>query len=103
MNSMPMNGWMRYVGATTAYTVVHKAPLLRDGKLRVYVDNKVARREMLVGDKAAVLAVSTIYSPILTPFWVVNDVNKLDIRRRGLREEDCGYSQDRDFADYVMA
>ena len=82
---------LRYVGAASAYTVVHKLPSLWDGA----VEGRNGRpQRMLAGEKVGALALSLALGPVLAPAWLLDDVNRLDgckdtpahVRPRGCKE-----------------
>ena len=82
---------LRYVGAASAYTVVHKLPSLWDGA----VEGRNGRpRRMLAGENIGALVLSLALGPVLAPAWLLDVVNRLDVFMLGHNaQEDYGYSQ----------
>jgi hypothetical protein len=98
-----MNHWHKYIATASGYMILHKTPLLYKAKIKTYVDDRYIKRDMLIGEKISILTLSTVYSPILMPFWVINDLNKLEICCKKHQFKDYGFKQCDEYMDFVLA
>lgn len=75
----------RYVQCTSAFTVIHKVPLVWNGTLEFYDYEKrsMAMRPILLGEKLCIVLLSIPCSPWLAPKLIFDDLNALDILWRG--------------------
>lgn len=92
---------VRYIIGAAAYGAARKIPILYDARLgRSW--RREESRPMLLSEKAAVLLVSTTYSPVLTPFWLLRDLGRAEVWIRGERPERFGFSEPDDYFEYVV-
>jgi hypothetical protein len=64
-----------------SYGYIRSMLKLWDADVRVTHDNQM--KPMLLGDKIAAFTGSLFLTPFLAPFWVINDVNRIDLYFRG--------------------
>ena len=92
--------WERYVVGSLGYGALHKLGILWDAR----VDGaRNEQRPMLLGEKLSAFSLGLVYSPLLSPVWLMNDLDRLDLYMSGKRPQDYGYGADRycSLFDYV--
>lgn len=78
-----------YILGAAGFTVAHKLPLMWHGRLPNNPDTET--RPILFGEALLVLSLSTLYSPLLAPFIVFDDINRIEVYMRGNNIENYGY------------
>lgn len=88
----PLNrSFVGYALASCAYAASRKTLLLWDAKIERRVGSTYKVSDMLLGEKLYVFGVSTILAPIMTPLYVKNDLDRIDIYMKGANPCDYGY------------
>jgi hypothetical protein len=73
----------RYFLGAAAYGSARKILQLWDAKTYSYSGYNEPPKPMPLGDKLGVFTASIIAAPYITPIWVVEDLNYLDVYMRG--------------------
>ena len=93
-----------YFAATLGYGAAHKLGMLWNANVESYTSNGKIIRPMLMGEKLSVFTISMVYSPIMSPVWLMTDLDYLDIYMSGKKPSDYGYGQEKTCAwDYIMS
>ena len=71
-----------YLAFTAAYEVAHKLFVLPYVKIRDY--GKEEGHGLLLTEAAAVIGTSAVYSPVIGPVHMLDDLVRLEVRARGL-------------------
>lgn len=104
MNKAAKDLLAKYGLVTMAYGFGRKLPILYDATTETYdKDGKKVRVPMLLTTKVIVAGISTLSSLYVWPFYLHNDLSRLEVYARGYNPEEFGYRTPRDCADYVFA
>lgn len=92
-----------YFAVAMGYGAAHKLVLLWNADVETYTKIGKTRRPMLMGEKLSAFALGMVYSPLLSPVWLMTDLDYLDMYMSGKKPSDYGYGQERSSTfDYVM-
>jgi hypothetical protein len=93
----------KYFIGTAVYSYVRKVGQVWDAKTVDYNTRyNDPPKPMPLGDKIGVVALSVAYAPALSPFWLLHDINYIDIKLRGLNTEEYFHKNNMKFFDYVF-
>lgn len=95
----------RYYIATMAYGMSRKVPYVRNACLENYDfrDRRTKRVPMLLTSKMAIAAVGGLTTPIMWPFYLMKDIQVLEILVNGLDPKDYGHMPESSFTSYLFA
>lgn len=103
MNKAAKDIIFNYGLVTMGYGFGRKLPILYDATTETYDDNgKKYRIPMLLTTKAIITGISTISSIYLWPFFLHNDLSRLEMYTRGYKPDEYGYRKPRDTVDYIF-
>jgi hypothetical protein len=96
--------YKQYVIAALSYGAVRKLPQLWDAKERYFVKdlNNYEEKPMLMGNKLSAFAFGLAFSSVMTPFWLFDDLNKVDIYMKGHKQSDYGYLTSKSWYEHVF-
>ena len=98
----------RYVISSIAYGFVRKVDDLVNAYTMVREWDKEARNHfdrpvpMLYSDRAMVLGISALASPLLLPKYIYDDLSWIEIRMRDADPNDYGHEVKRHVSDYLF-
>jgi hypothetical protein len=92
-----------YALLTMAYGFGRKMPILYDATTETYnQDGKRVRVPMLLTTKVLVTGASTLASIYIWPFYLHNDLSRIEMYTKGYNPEDYNYRQPRYCVDYIF-
>lgn len=95
----------RLMIATSLYSGVRKAIILRDAKVDCYNWEKREREHvpMLSSTKLAITLSSVVLGQGFWPFWLYSDIQMLEIKMRGLDKKKYGYRDIPNSFEYIFS
>ncbi len=96
--------YKKYVIVALSYGAVRKLPQLWDANESYFIQetNKYVEKPMLVGNKMSAFAFGLAFSSVMTPFWLFDDLNKVDIYMKGHKQAEYGYGPTLSWHEHVF-
>ena len=86
-----MSWYNKAIFAAMAYELAHKCVILPHVRIRQlplsYKEKEKAPRPLLISESILPTAIATVCSPLLVPFHLMGDLQRMEVAARGLDKE----------------
>lgn len=93
----------KYIIGSAAINGAWKAMEMWDAKVERFVDGKMKKTDMLLGEKTCIFAVNVLIGPSILPWKMIHALNDIDIYFKKQKPEDYGLAtKKKTVADYYI-